>query len=56
MESTEILEAIAKSFPNRVRLFTPFQEEPFATHLPAMKLSGQMWGFWHLFVCLFVLL
>jgi hypothetical protein len=24
--------------------------------LPAMKLSGQMWGFWHLFVCLFVLL
>lgn len=52
MKNTEILVAIAKCFPNRVRLFLPLQEEPFATHLPAMKYQDRM-IFWHLFVCYF---
>lgn len=52
MKNTEILVAIAKCFPNRVRLFLPLQEEPFATHLPAMKYQDRR-IFWHLFVCYF---
>lgn len=51
MRNTEILVATAKRFPNRVRPFTVFQEQPFATHMPAMKCQEKRLLIF-LFVCL----